>query len=245
MPQTKDAVGPRLGVASDATGDGKTLVRGGVGKVYQYQQTAILNTLLRQPVTAITLAYDTGQVTSPAVTGLLPLGRDANATACLQPIAGAVAGEAVMNPACKAFLTGLRSQVLAGGFVNNVVGGPTVDDDRRMAYTYAFSVGVKRELGNNMAASVDYVGNRGRNNTAVIDINEGPINPATGRVTRLGVNGFDPTGALVPLSNTAGRSATFVQFNQEQTLPSLNTDFNSLELELEKRYSNRWSGRVS
>jgi len=70
---------------------------------------------------------------------------------------------------------------------------------------FLVSNGVKREIANNMAVSVDYVGNRGRDNTAVIDINEGPINPATGRVTRLGVNVFDPTGALVPLSNTAAR----------------------------------------
>ena len=49
-----------------------------------------------------------------------------------------------------------------------------------------------------MAVSIDYVGNRGRDNTGVIDINEGPVNPATGRVTRLGVNVFDPNGELVP-----------------------------------------------
>jgi hypothetical protein len=74
-------------------------------------------------------------------------------------------------------------------------------------------------------------------------MNEGPLN-AAGRVTRLGVNVFDPIGALVPL-NSPARSTTFVQFNQEQTLSALDTDFNSLEVELEKRHSNRWSGRVS
>ena len=86
-----------------------------------------------------------------------------------------------------------------------------------------------------MAVSVDYVGNRGKNNTGVIDINEGPVNPATGRVTRLGVDVFDPTGELVP---PAARNTTFVQFNQEQTgeLGSkLDTDFDSLEMELERR----------
>jgi hypothetical protein len=81
--------------------------------------------------------------------------------------------------------------------------------------------------------------------TAVIDINEGPVNPATGRLTRLGVNGFDPNGEIIPLSNTAARSATFAQFNQEQTRPEFNTEFNSLELELERRFANRWAARVS
>ena len=46
----------------------------------------------------------------------------------------------------------------------------------------------------------------------------------------------------------AARGATFQQFNQEQTRElgsMLNSDFNSLELELERRLSNHWSGRVS
>jgi hypothetical protein len=153
----------------------------------------------------------------------------------------ATAGEAVISPACKTFLVGLRNQVNAGGFVNNQ---PTVDGDRRMAYTWAFSAGVKHELAANMAVSVDYAGNRGRNNTAIIDINEGPLG-ANGRVTRLGVNVFDPTGALVPLSNTAARNTTYIHFNQYQTLDALNSDYDSLELGLDKRFSNRWSGRVS
>ena len=92
-----------------------------------------------------------------------------------------------------------------------------------------------------MAVSVDYVGNRGHDNTAVIDINEGPVNPATGRITRLGVTAFDPSGVLVP---AAARNSTFVQFNQEQTRnsPRLNSDFDSLELGLEKRYAEPWVG---
>ncbi len=240
--KTKDAFGPRLGVAYDLTGSGKTVVRGGVGKVFQYQALNISATLAQQPVVAPTFLYDTTQVTSPSITGQLPVRPgDANATACLQPVNSATAGEAVISPACKTFLVALRNQVNAGGFVNNQ---PTVDGDRRMAYTWAFSAGVKHELAANMAVSIDYAGNRGRNNTAVIDINEGPL-AANGRVTRLGVNTFDPTGALVPLSNTAARNTTFIQFNQYQTLDALNSDYDSLELGLDKRFSNRWSGRVS
>lgn len=242
---TSDAIGPRVGVAYDLTGDGKTVLRGGFGKVYQYQQLAVLQALLQRTVIAPTIAYDTTQVASPAITGAFPVGANPEATACLNPVAGPTPGVAVISPACRAFLNARRVAVLAGGSVNNTATGPLVDGDRRMAYTWAFSAGVKRALTPTMAVSVDYAGNRGRDGTAIIDINEGPINPATGRVTRLGVNVFDPNSALVP---AAARGTTFVQFNQNQTTElgsALHTTFNSLEVGLEKRHSNRWSGRVS
>jgi carboxypeptidase family protein/TonB-dependent receptor-like protein len=243
-PKTKNAIGPRFGLAYDAFGDGKTVIRGGVGKVYQYQQLNILQTLLQRTVIAPTQAYDTTQVASPITTGTFPVGPDAEATACLNPVAGPTPGEAVISPACRAFMTARRANVLAGNAINNTTTGPLVDGDRRLAYTWAFSGGIKREIAANMAVSIDYVGNRGRDNTQPIDINEGPLG-ANGRVTRLGIAAFDPTGELVPAS---ARSTTFAQFNQYETRElgdALNSDFNSLELELEKRMSNRWSGRVS
>ena len=258
VPLTKNAIGPRIGMAYDATGDGKTLIRGGYGKVFQYQQLPILITLAQRAVIAPTFAYDTtqlGAAADPANTGAFPVGPNPNATACLNPVAGPTAGEAVMSPACRAFLVTQRAAVAAGGVINNTTTGPIIDGDRKMAYTHAFSVGVKRELVQNMAFSVDYVGNRGRNNTAVIDINEAETLTAAGKVQRLGQAVFNPNNvlglpaaALAPTFWAAGVAATAGvgdQFNQEQTLSSLNTKFNSLEVELEKRYSNRWSGRVS
>src|SRR6185436_11752081 len=116
----------------------KTLIRGGVGKVFQYQQLNILQTLLQRPVYAPTLSYDTGQLAvPPSTSGQFPVGANPNATACLNPVGGALAGEATMSPACRTFLASQRDTALAGSVVNNTLTGPLVDGDRHMAYTWA------------------------------------------------------------------------------------------------------------
>jgi hypothetical protein len=100
---------------------------------------------------------------------------------------------------------------------------------------------MERQVVPNVAVSIDYVGNVGHDQTGKIDINEGPLN-ASGQVTRLGVNGFDPTGTLIP---AAARGVNFRRVLQYQTLDAFNSDYEGLELGLVKRMANRWSGRVS
>lgn len=222
--QTKDALAPRIGVAYDVTGSGRTLLRGGAGKFYEYQLLGIQGTLLQQAMIGPSFLYDTGQDLS-ANRGVIP------ALPCLQPTGQG--GLAVIGAACRTFLDGLRAQVNAGGFVNTE---PTIDGTRKLGYLWSFSVGLKQELFPALAASVDYIGNRGRNQTGLVDINE-PVN----RV-RPGVNAFDPTRALIPAS---ARGAAFQRVLQFQTRDDLNTDYNALELSLEKRSTQRWAGRFS
>lgn len=230
-PKTKNALAPRFGVAYDLMGDGKTLLRGGVGKFYEYQLISVEGALLQQAVISPSFLFDTGQNLS-ANQGVIPQPTASNpGLICLQPTGSA--GLAVIGPACRAYLNTLRAQVAAGGFVNTE---PTVDGDRRLGYLWSFSFGVKRELMPNTAVSVDYIGNRGRDQTGIIDINE-PVN----RV-RPGISVFDPTGELIP---AAARGATFQRVLQFQTRDEFNSDYNALELSLEKRYSRRWSGRFS
>src|SRR4029079_7698375 len=95
----------RCASASTQGAVARTRVRAGFGKVYQYQQLAILATLVQRAVITPTLAYDTAQVASPAVTGTFPINPgDPIATDCLNPIAGPVAGTAVISPACRSYL---------------------------------------------------------------------------------------------------------------------------------------------
>ena len=228
-PKTRNAFAPRFGVAYDPTGSGKTVIRGGVGKFYEYQLIGVRTALLQSAVIAPAYVFDTGQDTS-ALRGVLPT------SPCLLP--QGAGGMALISAPCRAMLTTQRNQVNSSGFINNE---PTVDGDRRMGYLWSFSAGVKHELIPNLAIAVDYVANRGRHQTAVIDINEPRLLPS-GQRARPGVSVFDPSGTLVPAS---ARSTSFLRVLQYQTREDLNTDYNALEVSVEKRFADRWSGRVT
>jgi Carboxypeptidase regulatory-like domain/TonB-dependent Receptor Plug Domain len=233
-PLTKNAFSPRAGIAFDVTGSGRTLFRAGVGKYHQLHQLNVLQTLVTSAVIGPAFLFDTTQVARPDQTGVIPT--DPFNSGCLQPINSN--GLALISPACRAYLNTRRAQVEAGGFVNNQ---PTVDGDRLLPYLWAYSAGIKHQLSTDVAFSIDYVGNVGRDQVQLVDINEGPPG-ANGRISRLGVDGFDPNGELVPPD---ARSTNFIRVLQYQSRSEFDTDYDALELALDKRLSNRWSGRIS
>ena len=227
IPQTKDAFAPRFGVAYAPSP--KTVIRAGVGKFYEYQATAVASNLLLGAVVAPTYIFDTGEDTS-ASRGILP------ANPCLRP--DGRDGLAVISPACRAMLLNIRNQVEAGTFVNNE---PILDGNRQMGYLIGFSGGIQHELLPTLALTVDYVGNRGRDQTLRIDINEPRLLP-NGQIGRPGPSVFDPDGTLIP---AAARSTNFLKVLQYQTRPEFNTDYDALEIGLQRRLASRWSGRFA
>jgi hypothetical protein len=227
VPNTKDAFAPRVGIAYAP--DDKTVIRAGVGKFYEYQATAVLSNLQIGAVITPAYIYDTGEDTS-AARGILP------ASPCLRP--DGREGLAAISAACRAELMNIRNQVEAGAFVNNE---PVLDGDRKMGYLIGFSGGIQRELMPGIALTVDYVGNRGRDQTLRLDINEPRLLPS-GTIGRPGPSVFDPDGSLIP---AAARSTSFLRVLQYQSRPEFNTDYDALEIGLQRRFANRWSGRVS
>jgi hypothetical protein len=226
IPNTKDAFAPRVGVAYAP--DEKTLIRAGAGKFYEYQATAVASNLQMGAVISPVFLVDVQD--ESAARGVLP------ASPCLRP--DGREGLAVISPACRAELISIRSRVEAGAFVNSE---PVLDGDRKMGYLLGFSAGVQREILPGIALTVDYVGNRGRDQTLRIDINE-PRLLANGQIGRPGPSVFDPDGTLIP---AAARSTNFLKVLQYQSRSEFNTDYDALEVGVQRRFANRWSGRLA
>jgi hypothetical protein len=92
-----------------------------------------------------------------------------------------------------------------------------------------------------MAVTVDVVATRGYDQLGRIDINE-PRLLANGTIGRPGPAVFDPDGKLIPAS---ARTAAFQRVLQYQSNPAFNFDSKALEVSLNRRMANRWSGRAS
>ncbi|HEY3159139.1 MAG TPA: TonB-dependent receptor [Vicinamibacterales bacterium] len=226
---TKDGFAPRLGVAFAP--NEKTVLRAGFGKFYEFPPTSIISDLFSNRVIATGPTIDTGEDLS-ATRGVLP------ADPCLQPVLGGP-GMAKISPVCRAQLATIQSQIAAGTRVNT--DNVRLPGNRKLGFLYQIDFGVERQIMNGMAVTADYVGSRGRDQTGLIDINE-PRLLANGTIGRPGASVFDPDGTRIPAQ---ARNAAFRRVLEYRTDPVFNSDYDALELSLDKRFANRWSGRAS
>lgn len=221
-PASKDDFSPRAGLAWDISGQGRTVVRGGVGKFYSYVPISID---LAHQQTAVRTLYPNITIT------------DVNSP-ILRPdvIADSLGnlGVAVLSPAGRAELTRLRDSLLAGSTFNR---NPRLDSaDRQLPYAISWSVGFNHQLTANSAIAADYVGNVSRDQVGIVDLNE-PVN----RV-RPGVAAFDPGASLIPAE---ARGTNFQRVLQTQTRDEFGGKYNSLQVSFLRRMANKWSGRVA
>ncbi len=220
VPNIGDDFAPRLGFAYDPTGDGNTVFRGGFGRYSLWTRIAVDVDLVQR---ALITQFPTVTVTDPNSAVLQP---DLTTDSDGNP------GVAVLSPAGRAELEQLRDALVAGQTFSRE---PRFDsEDRAMPHRWGWSLGVTRELMPDVALSVDYVGNVSRDQIGRIDINA-PVNGV-----RPGVDGFDPNGILV---QPAARGTNFRRVYQYQSRPELNGDYQSLQVGVIKRFSNRFSMR--
>jgi Carboxypeptidase regulatory-like domain/TonB dependent receptor/TonB-dependent Receptor Plug Domain len=216
---------PRVGVAWDLMGTGNTVIRGGVGKFYAYPPV-VLDLTLQQ--NAIRTRFPSIAVDESHPLAGVVLRPDVISDSQGNP------GVASLSPGGRAAINQLRDQILAGATFNP---NPWIDSpDRKLPYTWSWSVGINHQFAANAAVAADYVANVSRDQLGVIDLNE-PIN----RI-RPGVDVLDPSGTLIP---SDARATRFARLLQVQTSPLFNGDYRSFQLSALKRMANRWSGRVA
>ena len=215
-PTDKNNISPRVSFTHSLDADGKSVIRGGYGIFYN-----------RTILGAIDDTLEFGKFTSSNVVTFPASGNaDPGPTAGRLPTEPYLVNGPYVNRAL------LDAAYPPGVSVRN--NGVVIFDspNRTLPYAHQFTLGYERELRPSLALHVDYV--RAMNKDMFLARN---LNPAlrvdtsrTGALTRsdaFGVLGQPYTQQVWVMENTG------------------DADYNALDVSLEKRYSNKWSGRIS
>jgi hypothetical protein len=214
-PVDKNNFGPRIGFTHALDAAGKSVVRGGYGIFYN-----------RSILGAVDDTMEFGKYTTSAVVTFPTNSADPNPSAGRLPTNPYLVNGPVVNQ------TLLRQSYPLGVPVKN--GGVVIFDspNRSLPFAHQFTLGYVRELTPSLALHADYV--RMVNKEMFLARN---LNPAlrvdtsrTGALTR-----YDAFGVL-------GEPYAQQVWVMENTGESV---YNALDLSLEKRYANKWSGRIS
>jgi hypothetical protein len=193
---------PRIGLAWDPTGNGRTSIRAGYGLFWEHGTGGEANTGSLIGSAPLILS-ETQSFPAPVNIGV-PGAGIANSSGS-SPFSGAYNSLGLVCTANCTFTTG--ATVSSGTFPLNVTSIPT---QAHYSYTQQWSLSMQRELRKNLVGSVAYVGTKGTHLTAVRDINQLPALPAS----------LNPFPAGQPLtSDICGAGAAQGVFPVNGTLP--------------------------
>ena len=234
-PIDKNNISPRMSLAYDVTGDGQSVLRGGYGIYYDKTLIGTLDNFMQNPrfTDSFTASFpssgsDPGPgngvlPTDPFLLNFGPVGEGARACPA--------------NPAgpCPFVDRAALDLLFPAGTLLQNTGNVFLDPaTRKQPYMHQLSFGYERELAPTLSVSADYIRTMGRDMLARIDLNI---------PTREGVGRGDP----LVFHDVFGLLGGDGQFADNVIVADSVGDMNydALNLQLEKRYADRWSARAS
>jgi hypothetical protein len=214
-PIDRNNVAPRVGFAYNV--DGQSVIRGGYGLFFGKSYVDRFNIYQQNPVFASSFLAQ------------FPLDRpDPGPSSGQKPTHPLLVNGPVLN-------RDLVNQLVASGLVRNT-GEVWLDNpDRHSDYTNQLSIGYERMLGAQLSVSTDYTHMSNLDLPVRYNLNPG-IKPNTGRTTPI------TRTDLLGLAGKLGVSPFSTNVYTRENIGE--TKYDGLSVQLEKRFSNYWGGRV-
>jgi Carboxypeptidase regulatory-like domain len=228
-PVDKNNFAPRLGFIWNPDGKGRSVVRGGYGIFYDRTLLGTVDNFLfdTKYSKTFTAQYPQNAADPGPAAGRLPT----------DPLLALTTTVNTLTPEVRAMI----NRDYPPGSARRNTGTVTWDDpDREQPYFHQISVGYEREIRPGLAASADYVRMLGRDLFLNPNLNIGTrVNTSrTGRIDFL-----DPYGILNP--SLAAAEASYVSVVRLLTTKYGYSNYDALNLSVEKRYAHNWSVRAA
>ena len=228
-PVDKNNISPRIGFVWNPDGQNKAVVRAGYGRFYDRTLLGTVDNFFTD------LKY------ARSFTAQFPqLGIDPGPRAGNFPTDPTLNTSRVdqLTPAVRAYI----NSIYPSGAVSRNTGTIWWDDpDRQQPYFDQMSAGYEREVFRGVSAAVDFVHMRGEDQ--FLNPN---LNPALGRDTvRDGANRDYPDPYGILNASLSPGEAPFVATIRQGTTRFGYSDYDALNLSMERRYANNWSLRGS